>query len=149
MENELQIEKTYPYRDEEGNVKFVIGRFVDGDGNKTFKVASCDQNGKLNDWGLGGQEPILYNLPELIKSSGMVFIVEGEKDVDRLTEIGLTATTNPFGAGKWRDEFGQYLIDRDVVIIPDNDKVGKEHAMTVFKNLSNKADRSAYLNCQI
>ena len=30
-----------------------------------------------------------------------IFVVEGEKDADNLTALGLLATCNPGGAGKW------------------------------------------------
>lgn len=65
----------------------------------------------------------LYKLPELLKSDydDYVFIVEGEKDVDRCRSLGLIATTNPQGAGKWRQDYNQYFENRIIVIIPDND----------------------------
>ncbi|MEC4681516.1 MAG: AAA family ATPase, partial [Nitrospirota bacterium] len=69
-----------------------------------------------------------YRLPELIASEGEIYVCEGEKDVDRLVGLGFTATTCPMGAGKWRDEYSEWLKDRDVVIIPDNDPIGREHA---------------------
>ena len=43
---------------------------------------------------------LLYRLPEVIqavKAGETVFICEGEKDVDRLRSLGLTATTNAGG----------------------------------------------------
>lgn len=66
---------------------------------------------------------VLYKLPELLASDydDYVFIVEGEKDVDRCRSLGLIATCNPQGAGKWRLEYNQYFENRIVVIIPDND----------------------------
>ncbi len=60
-----------------------------------------------------------YNLPEVLKAD-MVFIPEGEKDVETLREIGLTGTTNPRGAGKWRAEFNEYFRNKDVVVLSDN-----------------------------
>jgi hypothetical protein len=70
-----------------------------------------------------------------LKSTEKIYIVEGEKDVENLQSLGLTATTNPGGAGKWRTEYNEYLRNRDVVIIPDNDDVGKKHAENIFQNL--------------
>ncbi len=57
-----------------------------------------------------------------------VFIVEGEKDADTLASLGLVATTNPGGAGKWRREYNGYLASRKVIILPDNDEAGENHA---------------------
>lgn len=66
-----------------------------------------------------------YRLPELLASdpAQIVFVVEGEKDVERCGKEGLIATCNPLGAGqnKWLDSFCQFFENRTVVNIPDND----------------------------
>jgi putative DNA primase/helicase len=64
-----------------------------------------------------------------------VFVVEGEKDADRLAALGLVATTSAMGAGKWRDEYAEALKGRHVVVIPDNDRPGREHADDIVKSL--------------
>jgi hypothetical protein len=87
-------------------------------------------------WNLRGVEIVPYRLHEVLRSE-QVFIVEGEKDADVLREkLGLVATTNPMGAGKWKDEYSQYFKDKDVIIIPDNDDVGKAHGLMVANSLS-------------
>lgn len=66
----------------------------------------------------------LYRLPELLEALAMerlVFIVEGEKKVDRLIAEGAPATCNSGGAGKFGDHLVEYFRDADVVILPDND----------------------------
>lgn len=95
----------------------------------------------------------LYKLPELLASDydDYVFIVEGEKDVDRCRSLGLIATCNPQGAGKWQLEYNQYFENRIVVIIPDNDPPpsvdpitgkpikgfqGQSHAKEIFDSLA-------------
>jgi putative DNA primase/helicase len=77
-----------------------------------------------------------------------VFVCEGEKDVDRLIGLGLKATCNPGGAArrgtdgkpaksKWPPDFGaQFFRDRRVVILPDNDDAGRDHAQAIVKNLA-------------
>ena len=100
-------------------------------------------------WHLNGIEPILYRLPELIASANddkPVFVVEGEKDADRLASLGLIATTCPMGAGKWRPSHTETLRGRRVVIIPDHDKPradgtspGMDHATAVANALSGVA----------
>ena len=73
-------------------------------------------------------------LPELAEAVAFdrpIFIAEGEKDVEALMAIGVTATCNPGGAGKWRDEFSQHLVGADVLILPDNDEPGQQHAAQV------------------
>ena len=52
-----------------------------------------------------GVEPLPYRLPELIKNrDSTVFVCEGEKDADNVVDLGLVATCNHGGAGKWRPE---------------------------------------------
>lgn len=85
---------------------------------------------------------VLYRLPELLAvtpEAGHVFLPEGEKDVDALRGIGLIATCNPMGAGKWRDEFVAFLVGRDVVIIPDADAPGRDHARAIAATLQGRA----------
>jgi hypothetical protein len=79
----------------------------------------------------------LYRLPELIASDPKktVFVVEGEKDANRLWEAGLIATCNPGGAGKWSPEYSGALENRHVVVLPDNNAVGQEHANKVARSL--------------
>src|SRR5205085_2304394 len=86
-------------------------------------------------YNLKGVIRVLYRLPELMTSDGTVFVVEGEKDCDNLRKLGFTAVTNSGGAGKWLKDYNKYFRAKDVVIIPDNDKAGKEHAEVVSKNI--------------
>jgi len=74
-----------------------------------------------------------------------IFVVEGEKDVDRLAEVGLIATTNPLGARKWRDEYSESLKGKRVVIIPDNDEAGRSHAREVAASLIKAGVRGSIL----
>lgn len=85
--------------------------------------------------------PVLYRLPELFAhvSEGRrdpVYVVEGEQDVETLRALGLTATTNPMGAGKWRDWFTDDLAGaRHVRIVADRDEPGRAHAQAVYAEL--------------
>jgi hypothetical protein len=82
---------------------------------------------------------VLYRLPEVIEAVGKgypIFIVEGEKDVETLRNLDLPATTNPGGAGKWRDEYTEALKGASlVVILPDNDDSGRDHAQDVAERV--------------
>lgn len=89
-------------------------------------------------WSLRGVETIPYNLPEVDKAD-TVYIVEGEKDSDRLKQIGLTATCNAMGSGKWPDHLTPYFKNKNIIILPDNDQPGKDHAKLVANKLSNVA----------
>jgi putative DNA primase/helicase len=73
-----------------------------------------------------------YRLPELLAEPKRgVFVVEGEKDVDNLVRIGVLATCNAGGAGKWSAEHANFLQGRNVAVLPDNDKPGRNHAQQV------------------
>ena len=85
------------------------------------------------DWNLSGVRRVLYGLPAL-QGQKTVFIVEGEKDANRLAALGWVATTNAGGAGRWRDEYTTQLPAAGVqraVVIPDADEPGMTHARTV------------------
>lgn len=120
---------TYDYQDVDGKVLFQACRYEP----KDFRLRRPDGNGGwINN--IKGITPIPYNLPEVIKAD-TVYICEGEKDCISLKSIGKVATTNPMGAGKWKDDYSKYLEGKDVVIFSDNDPPGKEHAEKVAASL--------------
>jgi hypothetical protein len=125
----------YDYQDRESKIVYQVVRYHP----KKFLQRRPDGKGGWA-WDLKGITQVPYNLPEVLKAEGFVFIVEGEKDVETLRALGLTATTNSGGAGKWRDEFSQYLEGMNVIILPDNDAPGREHARKVHASLYGKAN---------
>ncbi|MES2177827.1 MAG: AAA family ATPase [Gemmatimonadota bacterium] len=77
---------------------------------------------------------MLYRLPAVIEAVALgrqIFIVEGEKDAENVAGLGLTATTNCGGAGRWRPEYSDALRHAVVTILPDNDETGQRHALAV------------------
>ncbi len=82
-----------------------------------------------------------YRLPELLaEPTRPVVVVEGEKDADNLARIGVLATCNAGGAGKWTAEHAEFLRGRRVVIVPDNDDAGRNHAQQVARTLHGIAE---------
>jgi putative DNA primase/helicase len=77
---------------------------------------------------------VLYRLPELC-AAPIVFVVEGEKDVETLRAHGFVATTNAGGANAWRHEYAHYLAGREVVLIPDNDLPGWQRVFKIARDL--------------
>jgi hypothetical protein len=123
----------YDYHDEHGALLYQVVRFDP----KDFRQRKPDDNGGWT-WTLNGVRRVLYHLPRLLMAE-TVYIVEGEKDADRLWSLGIPATTNPQGAGKWRAEYSESLRGKRVVILPDNDDAGEQHAQTIAHSLLGKA----------
>jgi Protein of unknown function (DUF3631) len=124
----------YVYRDARGEPLFAVSRWDP----KDFTQHPYDPATGTFATGKGamkGIKPVPYRLPELLASDGRVWVCEGEKDCDRLAGLGLVATTNPGGVGKWPPDFAKHFAGRDVVISPHNDKAGRDHARDVAANL--------------
>jgi 5S rRNA maturation endonuclease (ribonuclease M5) len=131
------IVATYDYRAANGKLLFQVCRTAD---KRFFQRRPDGKGGWIN--GLGDVKPVLYRLPEVLqalKQGETIFIPEGEKDVDNLARLGLAATCNPMGAGKWRDHYSNWLKGANVVILPDNDEPGRKHAQQVAQSLYGKA----------
>jgi putative DNA primase/helicase len=133
---------TYDYVDTDGKVVHQTLRYEPPGRAKTFLQRRPDGNGGWI-WKdvFKGITPVLYRLPELLAAANdqWVFVVEGEKDVENLRAIGLTATCNVMGAGKWRSHYAQWLTGRNVIVLEDNDKPGRDHAADVANQLLGKA----------
>lgn len=126
-----RIVAQYDYIDEAGELLFQSLRLDP----KSFKQRQPDGHGGWQ-YTLAGVRRVPYKLPQLLADvRRIVFIPEGEKDVDRLTSLGLVATCNPMGAGKWTADYNQFLTGRNVVVLPDNDKPGRDHADQVIGQL--------------
>ena len=125
----------YDYRDFKGELAYQILKKSDG----KYAYRRPDGNGG---WAYQADSTpkILYRLPELLDAENdqVIFIPEGEKDVDNLLQLGLVATCNPFGGTNWSvlGENDCPLYERNVVILPDHDQVGHKHALKVAERLS-------------
>lgn len=77
---------------------------------------------------------VLYRLPRVLaaaREGRSVHVVEGEEDVHALEALGLVATCNPGGAGKWDAAYTATLRNCVVYVLPDNDEAGEAHARLV------------------
>jgi RecA-family ATPase len=113
---------TYQYTDKDGALLYEVLRYEP----KTFRQRRPDGAGgwiwKLED------RRVPYRLQELLKyPDATAFLCEGEKDADRLAELGHCATTA--ASGKWTDECINALAGRDVMILEDNDDAGRKKAL--------------------
>lgn len=125
-----KIVAVYDYRDEASELLMQVVRMEP----KTFRQRRPEGNGWS--WSVKDVRVVPYRLPELLAApDSVVYLVEGEKDADRLASLGPVATCNAGGAGKWRKEHSEFLRGRSVVILPDNDQAGQLHAVKVAKTL--------------
>ena len=129
----------YRYTDESGVLLYEVVRKFPKD---FYQVPA---NGKRGIGAMTGVRLVLYRLPAVLKAvkdRSTVYVVEGEKDADRLIREGLCATTSPKGAGNWSyvaDLARQVLRGADVVIVADRDKPGYKHARDVAASLRDVA----------
>jgi len=136
--------ESYDYLDEDGKLVYQVVRW-EPKGFSQRKPKVENPRGRDDwDWNMEGVRRVLYHLPELLENKRerkprAVWVVEGEKDVLNLAEIGLLATTNSGGAGKWDESFNEVLSGCRVYIIPDNDAPGESHAEAVKAALEGKA----------
>jgi hypothetical protein len=115
-----KIVARYRYEDKEGNHAFDVVRFEP----KNFRPQRPD--GK---WSLEGVERVPYRLPQMLEAIQVgkgIVLVEGEKDVEAATNIGLVATTFAGGAGKWHKEYSKWFQEAKVICLPDNDDAGRK-----------------------
>lgn len=127
-----KIASRYDYQDEAGNLAYQVERLEP----KSFRIRQPEGQGWA--YNAKGVKIVPYHLPEVM-SADEVLIVEGEKDADALRDLGLVATTNPYGAGKWPEHFGPYFAGKHVVLPPDNDDPGRAHMHKVAANLEGHA----------
>jgi AAA domain/Helix-turn-helix len=137
------ISDVYDYQDAAGGYLYsvVIERTETG---KSVKQGV--REGESFAWGVNGRPRVLYRLPELVAhlqggSAKPIYVVEGEKDAESLRALGLVATTNPMGAGKWTEEHTEALQGaRCVRVVADRDEPGRAHARAVYAALAPVVD---------
>ncbi|MBK6760405.1 MAG: DUF3987 domain-containing protein [Ignavibacteria bacterium] len=126
----------YPYRDESGDVQYRVVVDRTSKSKKTVFQQRYVDGEFVN--GMIGVILLLFRLPELLAAIARgetVYICEGEKDVMRLVGLGLVATTNTGGAGKWLAEYAKYFDGAHVVIVGDIDEAGSLHVRQVTESL--------------
>jgi hypothetical protein len=131
-----RIAAVYDYLDEGGCLLYQVVRWDP----KDFSRRRRDGTGGWV-WNTAGVSTVLYRLPELVNSdpADTTFVCEGEKDTDNVRSLGLVATCNPGGAGKWRPAYNGPLRGRHVVTLPHNDDKGRDHAEQVAHSLQGEA----------
>jgi hypothetical protein len=146
------LENEWHYTDEDGVTLFIKQRYKTNDTKgKTYKQLRVDDEGRRHS-SITGAKIVPYNLPEveLARQAGRtVFLTEGEKAVDALKHIGVCATCTHQGASSFPEDAIQYFAGLNVVILPDNDKVGWEYAKKAVKAISKVANSIRILDLQL
>lgn len=120
-------ETIYSYKDEKGielyrKVRVEPGKDVR---SKDFRLERVDEEGSIV-YKIKGCRRVLYRLPELLQAiaeNKPVYLVEGEKDADKLWRHNLPATT-ALDSSYWPNEFTEFLTNADVILLYDMDKAG-------------------------
>lgn len=127
----------YVYSDESGDPLYFNVRFHP----KTFRMAGPDGIIKGLPRNL---KRVPYRLPEVIewvRAGKTIYWVEGEKDVDRLVDLGYAATTSAGGANTpVESSWAEFFRGARVVSIADKDKSGRNYARAVGRMLVNVVD---------
>jgi hypothetical protein len=152
--------KGYRYTDRDGNPLYEViryqwelpdGSFVidpkTGNPKKTFR-----QRRKVGSdyvYNLDGIGHTIYRHPEVeiaVAEGRVVYLVEGEKDVETLESWGLVASTNSGGAQHWSPAHAELFRDADVVILLDNDDAGRSGGLKRAQSLRGIAKRVRVLD---
>jgi hypothetical protein len=135
-----RIVAEYNYTDEHGELLYQIVRYEP----KDFRQRYPDGRGGWV-WKKHPRQ-VLFHLREVLEAP-IVFIVEGEKDVETLREWGFVATTNAGGAkAPWVPAFTEALRGRECILIPDFDQPGKARVLRIARALLGKVARLIILD---
>ena len=131
-EFEHRVVATYDYESEDGDLLFQVVRYepetfgggsrmaaAAGSGKATRRPRRCRTGCRAS--------PAPAAQPSMSSKA---------KRTRRPPRLGLVATCNAGGAGKWPEHFADYFYDCAVVILPDNDPPGLAHADLVARNLA-------------
>jgi putative DNA primase/helicase len=136
----MNILEKYDYTDEDDVLLSQVCRLSPR--SEGFRQRRPDGNGGWI-WNTKGVRPVPYRLSEVldgVRTGRWILIAEGEKDVDRLRQLGFVATCNPGGAGKWRDEYAAVLKGGKCAVLYDNDEPGWRHGDTVVRSVYRHAE---------
>lgn len=149
--------KSYPYVDENGATLFEVIRKErfdeDGKRRKRFVQRQPIGDGQWK-WSIEGTRRVPYHLPAVIRAVAggqVVWLVEGEKDADTLTEMGQVATCTAQGAeslDKSATELAAALTGAEVRIVADNDDAGRRYAAQAMGLLAPVAKSVSVWTCR-
>ena len=138
----------WEYFARDGSPLVRVVRFDDGEGGKPKWTqqswGKCKRTRQMG-W-IGGLEGIaredipIYRYAEVkkaIANNELIYLVKGEGCADIFWKLGLAATCNIGGSGKWRSSDTSDLQGAKVVIVPDRDEPGIKHAEVLHQEFPN------------
>ncbi|ODA34947.1 AAA family ATPase [Planctopirus hydrillae] len=117
-----QPDHQWEYHDANGQIVGHILRWNQSEGKDIRPISLID--GRWYPNGMPEPRP-LFGLPEVLNSSSVVWITEGEKAADSLRSIGFVATTSAGGCKAVNKTDWSALAGRSVVLWPDHDDPGE------------------------
>jgi 5S rRNA maturation endonuclease (ribonuclease M5) len=118
---------TWDYHDQDGNQIGYVARYEDADGKRVVPFFKPD-----------GQDGFKPGIPDLLKgamtlygfaNAATVYVVEGEKCVEAMRQMGLCAVTSQGGASNAKNtDWTPLSAVQKVILVPDNDSAGASYA---------------------
>lgn len=150
----------YVYEDEGGTPRIKVVRLAgEESGRKSFRQYRADASA-TGGWSSGLADPATgenvprwpFRLPQVAAAAAAgrrIVVVEGEKDVLTAESMGLAATCNSGGAGKWADgwpaDWARWFEGAPgVVVVADNDPATKADPRTGAERPHLKGQRHAW-----
>lgn len=132
----VRVLSEYVYHDESGEPIWKMVRQPPGSHRKQLPFLYDADTGEYRKQsgidGGGRCRRVLYRLPELIAANesgaSVVYMPEGEKDVETVRGLDLVATCLPFNKWEEGDPFAPFLKGKIVHVLQDNDPTGRDHA---------------------
>ena len=145
--------REWVYRDRQGNPLVKVRRVDDGQGKKKQWQEHWSGEKWVKGYGKVKLEDIpIYRYREIrqeIARGETIFVVEGEPCADILWQIGIPATTNIGGSGKWLASHTKDLEGaRSIVLSPDRDKPGVKHMEEIASGIPSAKWLYPFPDCQ-
>src|SRR5262249_7712146 len=125
----------HDYTDADGTLLFQKVRNPPGSKMRFYCRRPDGNGGWINHLSGIDQKP-LCRWPEGVEARAKdleIAVAEGESDVNALRNIGIPATCNFDGAGKWNLEYSEQLRGAHLIVFNDHDAPGLAHADAVCR----------------
>ena len=137
-----RIVAEYNYTDETGQLLYQVVRT---EPKGFFQRRPAGHGGWIN---RKSRRQVLYRLREVLETP-IIFVCEGEKDVETLRENGFVATTNAGGTDAlWLPAYTEALRGREVILLPDRDRPGLERVARIARALIGNVARLTILELE-